>query len=75
MAVRLRRVSCLRVLDLRMKACWFCRFLFLGLPLDGECDSVLGLLDEEVDLSLANTGAVPAAEYVSSVTAPLLSCE
>ena len=51
-----------------MKACWFCCFLFLGLPLDGECDSVLGLLDEEVDLSLANTGAVPAAGYVSSVT-------
>ena len=42
-----------------MKACWFCCFLFLGLPLVGECDSVLCLSDEEVDLSLANTGAVP----------------
>ena len=38
------------------------------MPLDGECDSVLVLLDEEVDLSLANTGAVPAAGCVSSVT-------
>ena len=38
------------------------------MPLDGECVSVLGLLDEEVDLSLANTGAVPTAGYVSSVT-------
>ena len=38
-----------------MKAWWFCCFLFLGLPLDGECDSDLALLDEEVDLSLANT--------------------
>ena len=38
------------------------------MPLDGECDSDLALLDEEVDLSLANTGAVLAASYVSSVT-------
>ena len=36
-----------------MKACRLCCFLFLGMLLDGECDSDLALLDEEVDLSLA----------------------
>ena len=51
-----------------LKAWWFCCLLFLGMPLDGECDCVLASLDEEVDLSLANTGTVPAASYVSSVT-------
>ena len=42
--------------------------LVSGNALDGECDSDLALLDEEVELSLANTGAVPVASYVSSVT-------